>query len=83
MKITVERADKTQPRLRDVEAANAAASDTATYYNGGVEGPAFAHWYQTVLAPKMGILPPTPHQPGTAPKAKAKASVVRVERRQT
>jgi hypothetical protein len=81
MKITVERADKAQSRSRENEAANAAASDTATYYNGGVEGAAFAHWYETVLAPKMGILPPAPRQPGTAPKAKA--SVVRVERRQT
>ena len=81
MKITVERADKTQHRLADAEAANAAASSTATYYNGGVEGPAFAHWYQTVLASKIGILPAPPRQPETAPKAKA--SVVRVERRKT
>jgi hypothetical protein len=78
MKVTVERTPKTQTRLTDIEAANADASQTATYCNGGVEGPAFARWYQTVLAPHMAELPPAACPPSTV--RKAKTSVVRVER---
>jgi hypothetical protein len=78
MKVTVERTPKSQTRATGIEAANAAASQTATYYNGGVEGPAFERWYLTVLAPQMAKLPPAACPPATAPKART--SVVRVER---
>jgi hypothetical protein len=78
MKITIERTPTRQIPTIDNASENASASTTATYYNGGVEGPAFANWYQKVLALHVGRLPPIANRPGLPPKAKT--SVVRVER---